>query len=342
MTFRFGRRAPKNAPAIPFSALAAVLPPFPDTYDSISGWTGWNILGNDTFGDCVAVTWATERRILTGQAEYPSLSQVIEFYKTQNPGFPNQDNGMDIQTALEYLHTTGGPDGVKAVAFAKVDHTNLNEVKAALATFKCVWFGANVTGDNQREFPNVPWSRSGTVEGGHSFTGTGYDAMTFKMETWAAEGSLRDDYVALGSNFGPGIEEAWVVIWPEHLEGLDDSARQALAVAYKEVTGKDIVFPPAPTPAPVPEPTPAPVPDPVPVPEPTPAPVPDPTPAPVPDPTPAPTPAPVPDPTPAPVPAPTPAPVPIPTPVADITELVLLFRHFIHRFESWLQAHDLG
>lgn len=271
MANRFGRRSPKNSPALKFAALREVLPAFPETYDSVAGWSGWNILGNDRYGDCVSVSWATERRILTNQGEYPSLDQVIEFYKTQNPGFPAEDNGMDIQTALEYLVNVGGPDGVKAVAFAKVDHTNLDELKAALATFRCVWLGVNVTNVNQQQFPADPWTRAGSVEGGHSIIGTGYNQSTVKMETWAAEGSLAEDYVVSGGPNGAGVEEAWVVIWPEHIAGLDDSAKQALADAYKEITGKDIVFPAPPAPAPVPEPAPAP------------APIPDPTPTPEPD-----------------------------------------------------------
>lgn len=269
MPYRFGRRAPKNAPALLFSTLRAsgTLPEFPDTYDSITGWNGWDILGNDQYGDCVAVSWATERRILTDKGEYPDLDQVITFYKTQNPGFPSEDNGMDIQTALETLVKDGGPDGTKAVAFAKVDHTDLDEVKAALANFKTLWLGVNVTDRNQEQFPNEPWTRSGTVEGGHSVVGTGYDASVIKMETWGSEAALADGYVTGGSARGAGLEEAWVVIWPEHLDGLSTEALDALATAYTEVTGKDIVFPDVPTPDPTPTPAPTPTPDPTPDPE---------------------------------------------------------------------------
>jgi hypothetical protein len=301
MALRYGRRSPKNAPALQFAALREVLPAFPDTYDSVFGWDGWDILGNDQFGDCVAVSWATERRILTGKDEYPPLDQVLAFYKTQNPNFPAEDNGMDIQTALERLVKVGGPDGVKAIAFAKVDHTNLDEVKAALATFRCIWLGVNVTDTNQQQFPSQPWTRTGNVEGGHSIISTGYDQSVIKMETWAAEGSLADDYVTEGNGSGAGVEEAWVVIWPEHLTGLDDSAKQALATAYKEITGKDISFQPTPSPAPAPEPVPSPEPSPEPAPVPSPGPDVDP----------------------------------------EVAELVQIFKHFVNRFERWLTNHHL-
>ena len=50
------------------------------------------MLGNDQYGDCVAVTWANLRRLvtalLTGNPVYPDLAQVEALYKTQNPEFP--------------------------------------------------------------------------------------------------------------------------------------------------------------------------------------------------------------------------------------------------------------
>ena len=44
------------------------------------------------------------------------MASAEALYKTQNPDFPDEDNGMDIQTCLEYLVKHGGPDGVKALA----------------------------------------------------------------------------------------------------------------------------------------------------------------------------------------------------------------------------------
>ena len=117
------------------------------------------MLGNDQYGDCVAVTWSNIRRLVTAvlsTEKYPPLAEVYAFYATQNPGFPQQDNGMDIQTALEYLVKTGGPDGVKAVGFAKVDYTNADEVKAAIAIFGSVWTGINVQEAQQAQFSCGP------------------------------------------------------------------------------------------------------------------------------------------------------------------------------------------
>jgi hypothetical protein len=287
---KYGRRTPKGAPALMLGRLlTGVVPPVPDREDYIAAvGGGWKMLGNgpdpenaangvpaDGAGDCVSVTWATERRLMTailaGAEEYPSLAQVVQFYKTQNPGFPGQDDGMDIQTALEDLEKSGGPDGVVAVAFAKVDHTNEAEVDAAIAIFGAVWCGVNVQDANQDEFSDSqPWDhvKGSPVDGGHSFMAGGYGtggigALSGKtrFETWAAETSMTAAFLA------QSVEEMWVVIWPEHfgskafLAGVD---LDQLAADYQEITGKTIVVPePSPVPVPVP-PSPVPTPDPTP------------------------------------------------------------------------------
>lgn len=279
----YGRRAPKNTPAIRFADVlhTTVIPPHPSSEDYLTRLSNWQMLGNDSAGDCVAVTWANMRRLVTAflsVEDYPSQDEVWAIYRTQNPDFDSDgsadaggpgsqaDGGMDIQTLLEYLVNTGGPDGVKAVAFAKVDHTNTAEFEAALAIFGGVWVGVNVSSENQQEFADgQPWDAVGAVEGGHSVLSGGYTP-DVKFITWGAETSFTPPFVQ------QRMEEAWVVIWPEHLgtvefeAGVDGSA---LAAAYQELTGKALPLPPAPTPVP---PIPSPSPEPTPQPSPSPSP----------------------------------------------------------------------
>lgn len=280
-----GRRPAKNAPALELSRLlTGTVPAHPASADYLAALNGgWQMLDNDRYGTCVAVTWANIRRLvtttLTDTPAYPSLDEVIALYKTQNPGFPAEDNGMDVQTVLELLASQGGPDGVKAVAFAKVDYSNPDEVKAAIAVFGYVWTGVVVSEANQQEFAaGQPWDwdPSSPVDGGHSIITGGYGAPGYgalggdeRFITWAAETSFTD---AFWSN---SVQECWVVIWPEHLgtrefmEGVD---LEALAADYKAITGKELPIPAPPVP-PGPQPTPTPPgPPPLPVP---PAPAPD-------------------------------------------------------------------
>lgn len=285
---RYGRRAPKNAPALRLGDIlrqGAVIPPHPSVEDYLARLLHWLMLGNDRAGNCVAVTWANFRRFLTallgGTEHYPSLDQVWALYETQNPGFdPNGsadangpgssfDNGMDIQTVLEYLVKHGGPDGVKAIAFAKVDYANTAEFEAALAIFGGVWVGINVSADNQTEFANgQPWAAVGAVEGGHSVLSGGYTP-NVRFITWGEEAEFTPAFVQ------QRMEEAWIVVWPEHVGTAQFEAgvdRAAFVAAYFALTGQPLVLNPSP---PIP-PTPAPVP---PSPTPTPSPTPRPTPA---------------------------------------------------------------
>ena len=265
MPYKYGRRPPKNAPALEFrSFLASAAPAFPPREDYLAKLSNWQMLGNDVAGDCNAVTWANMRRLVTATLtteNYPSQAQVWQFYQTQNPGFdPNgtsdtdgpgsqYDQGMDIQTGLEYLHTNGGPDGVKAVAFAKVDHTNLDQVKAALAIFGGLWLGVQVLAANQQEFgKGRAWTDvvGSPIDGGHAILGGGYTFSDIKFITWAKETEFAKSFwngVVQGT---PLVEEAWVVIWPEHLgtmafeQGIDQAQ---LAADYQALTGQPLVLP---------------------------------------------------------------------------------------------------
>jgi hypothetical protein len=266
---KYGRRAPKRAAALQLKDyLTGVVPPVPAGEDYLAELNGgWQMLGNDTYGDCVAVTWANVRRLVTTQLtatpSYPSMDEVAAVYKTQNPGFPAEDNGMDIQTLLEYLVATGGPDGVKAAGFASVDPGNPAEVRAAIALFGYVWTGITVLEQNMSEFSSgQPWdySAGSPVDGGHSVVtggyglpGTGPLGGDERFITWAAETSFTDSF------WQHEVEEAWVVIWPEHLgseEFLAGVNMAQLAADYQEITGKPFpvaVTPPKPAPpAPVP------------------------------------------------------------------------------------------
>jgi hypothetical protein len=264
MAHKYGRRPPKNAPALRFSSfLQGGIPEHPRSVDWLANLPGWQILGNDRVGDCNSVTWANMRRLISGTLtteNYPSQDQVWQFYQTQNPGFDpngspstngpgsNADQGMVIQTGLEYLHATGGPDGVKAVAFAKVDQTQMAEVKAALAIFGGLWLGINVLQANQQEFANgKAWTDvlGSPIEGGHAILGGGYSS-DIKFITWAKETEFAGSFWNGVVQGNPLVEEAWVAIWPEHLgtKGFEQGVDQPqLAAAYQALTGSTLPIP---------------------------------------------------------------------------------------------------
>jgi hypothetical protein len=264
LPYKYGRRAPKNAPALKFrSFLASTAPAYPPHEDYLGKLTGWQMLGNDVAGDCNAVTWANMRRLVTATLtteNYPTQDQVWQFYETQNPKFnptgtketdgpeSQYDQGMDVQTGLEYLHANGGPDGVKAVAFAQVDHANLGEVKAALAIFGGLWLGIEVLDANQDEFgKGEAWTnvKGSPIDGGHAILGGGYTTSDIKFITWAKETEFAKSFWNGQVQGGPLVQEAWVVIWPEHLgtTGFEQGIDQAkLAADYQALTGQPLTL----------------------------------------------------------------------------------------------------
>lgn len=217
---------------------------------------GLKMLGNDQYGDCVAVTVANLIYMITGTL--PLLDAVYEFYKSQNPGFPNEDNGMVIQTALEYLVKTGMrmPDGTykKAVFFASVNHANQDEVEEMLALFGMGAYGIVVSTDNETEFDSGRvWTYvSGDDElGGHAVAGGGYvvDPLLRHFATWGQETSWN-----LTFDTSPRVDELWIVLFEEHVNGkvyVPGVVMADVAAEFQRVTGKP--FPgagPSPTPTP--------------------------------------------------------------------------------------------
>jgi hypothetical protein len=260
----YGKRTPKRHPAVQFaSVFTGVIPNMPSSrpgVDHLQPFTAWQMLGNDRAADCVSVMWANTRRVVSttiGTAEYPTQDMVWAFYRTQNPGFnPNgdpsvdgpgssADQGMDIQTACEDLHKNGGPDGTKMVGFAQVDHTSLQEVKAAIALAGAVFVGTQVNANNEAEFSaSEPWTydRNSPNVGGHGictagygYGGTGLEGRDFKFVTWAEETSFSDGLLL------NQVDEVWLPIWPEHMQHgpfLEGVSMSQFAADYQTITGR--------------------------------------------------------------------------------------------------------
>jgi hypothetical protein len=260
-----GRRPPKNAPALLLkSLLTGVIPAHPITADHF-GKLSFGLYGNDRYGVCGPTSVANLIRLITGGllgAEIqPSQEDVFDLYRrsgnpTFNPVTDAGDQGVDMQTMLEELLKNGIGDGkggkVKPVAFAKVDVNSDPELEAAVAIFGGVLWGVNLETAQEAQTNATPpkWDFKKSGEwGGHAVLDGAYE--TGQLEDVISWALRVETTAAFRSN---QLEEAWVVIFPWHLEhpafqaGVDVAA---LAVAYKALTGKELVIP-APTPVPVP------------------------------------------------------------------------------------------
>ena len=250
---KYGRRAPSGKPAMMLGPLlTGTAPAHPVEVDYDAKFTGWNMLDNDIYGDCVAVAIANNRAettaVLTGAADYPPLADVLAFYTLQNPGFPNQDEGMDIRTALGQLCTVG-IGGRKALAFAKVDHRNHDELEAAIAIFGSVVVGVDVQQAQEEQFDaGQAWDYvAGSPDvGGHGMHCGGYGGKMIdelRLVTWASAIKSTVNWLI------HQLDEAYVIIWPEtakspaFLAGVDQTEA---AAAYEQITGQAGPVPPPP------------------------------------------------------------------------------------------------
>lgn len=263
-----GRRAPKNAPALRLAhVLTGAVPVHPVSVDHFSEVVDWGLYSNDRYGVCGPTSVANQRKLitryLTGVESSPSQDDVFDLYRRSgNPQFDPatgaDDNGVDMQSMCEAL-VSGGIGGVKALGFAKVDVSNLDEVRAAIAIFGSLLLGVNLetaqqvqTGRGLWDYaPSSEWGGHAVLAGRYTSAKTGGDLAVI---TWA-------DVVGLTDLFEQHqVEEAWVVVWPEHLGTAEFQAGvdvAALASDYLALTGRPfpaVVPPPAPGPQPAPSP----------------------------------------------------------------------------------------
>lgn len=277
---RLGRRQPSNKPALRLANfLTGQIPAHSDAVDHFSLVRDWGLYKNDEFGVCGPTSAANSRKLitkyLTGNEQSPTQDDVFDLYRRSgNPNFDPRtdadDNGVDMQTMCEAL-VSGGIGGTKALGFAKVDVSDVEELEAAIDIFGFLLLGVDLDTAQQNQVgvwdyvPSPEW-------GGHAIL-TGRYAKSDQLEvvSWAELYGMTEPFMK------HQLGEAWAVIWPEHMtdngfrKGVD---LQAFASAYHDITGRPFPadIPPAPAPSPSPAPTPTPVP---PMPEPTPGPTPE-------------------------------------------------------------------
>ncbi|HXA62110.1 MAG TPA: hypothetical protein VNW94_23420 [Streptosporangiaceae bacterium] len=256
--FQLGRRPPKNAPALLLADfLTGQVPAHPVSADHFAKITDWGLWGNDTYGDCGPVSYGNLRKLislyLAGSEDDITQNDVFALYTLVNPTFdPNfpggpGDAGVDMQTMLE-LALQNGFAGRKPLGFAKVDISNLDEVRAAISIFGGVLLGVKLEVDQKTQTTaGGPWDFSQSPDwGGHAVLAGLYTSdptagqADVSVISWARMLGTTD---AFEQN---QLEEAWVVIFDEHLQhpafqqGVDLAA---LADAYRRLTGRDFPVP---------------------------------------------------------------------------------------------------
>jgi hypothetical protein len=273
ITFQGGRLPAE--PARPHLRLSRALtadlsaPPLSSDWLQPVPASNWGMLANDRYGNCTCAGVGHKRigdvYVNQGKALTVTDTDALALYSAVtgfNPDDPSTDQGAVCQDVLDYWRKHGFL-GEKVIAFAKVDLSNVTEVKQAIALFGQIYCGFNFPDTAMGQFNNgQPWGvvRGAKVEGGHCVTIGAYDATGLECVTWGAVQKLT--WAFLKKYF----DEAWVIIGPdfigsqgEDVQGLD---LYTLGQDYAALTGRANPIP-APTPTPAPEP-----PSPLPVPTP--------------------------------------------------------------------------
>jgi hypothetical protein len=245
--------------------LTGVTPAHPATVDhfGLIPPSRWGMLGNNQYGDCGPADVVHDRMLvakyLANADVFPSTSDTLDLYKRSgNPNFPADDNGVVMADMLSEVNKVGvGPAGgrTRCVAYAQVNVSDLDEVHAAIAIFGSLSVGADLQVAQQRQTDaGGPWDYSPSAEwGGHAFLVGKYTSDTtagrpdLSAISWGAPIGITDKF------WVQQVQEAWVIIWPEHLANrsfLDGVDQKALALDYKALTGRDLPVTPAPTPTP--------------------------------------------------------------------------------------------
>jgi hypothetical protein len=270
-TMRLGLRpADLSRPVLKFAQMrSGAVPAHPLTADHFTG-VAWGMYGNDQFSTCGPTTVANIRRAITrilgGTEIDPTVDDVFDLYRRSgNPSFDGKgggdDNGVVMAEMLAAL-LKGGIGGVKPVAYAQVNVKDLDEVRAAVSIFGALAMGSDLDVAQQKQTDAGLWDYVPRSQewGGHATPAFGYTSARtgrdFTIATWAKTIGVTDAF------WTRRVQEAWVIIWPEHLgtvqfqQGIDGNAANA---AYTALTGGRGPFPT--TPAPI-NPTPVPAVDP--------------------------------------------------------------------------------
>jgi hypothetical protein len=231
VTFRGGRLPAQ--PARPHLKYAAIMPAHrrpapPDASDWISTVPAdlWGMLGNDEWGDCawaglahdrIGDVWANQSRRLDVRVDdvLAAYSAVTGFDPDAGaPGANPTDRGTVLQDALKWWQRTGFL-GVKIAVYAKLDVSDLDEVKSAIDTFGQIYTGLNVPTTAMAQFDaGQPWDvvRGARTEGGHCVTVGAYDPTGLSAVTW---GKVQRMTWAFWRHY---FDEAWVTLSSDDID----------------------------------------------------------------------------------------------------------------------------
>lgn len=216
-------KARKDAVKLKF-ATYKTLPTYPKAETAVN--LNWQMLGNDTVGDCViagagheTMAWNNEAKktiTFTDKSILSDYSAITGY----NPNDPNSDQGTDMQVAASYRKKTGVVDanGVrhKVGAYVAITPGNTTEIKEAIYLFGAVGIGIQFPASAMTQFnKGKNWTvvKGSKIEGGHYVPAIGYSSSYVYLVTW---GKL---IKASWGFINKYMDEGLVYLSPEFLTG---------------------------------------------------------------------------------------------------------------------------
>lgn len=219
------------------SVLAAPLPAAPREFGHGTMFKDWQMLGNDTVGDCAEAQAGHAEMLWTGlgnagrNAAKFTTGGIIGVYSAITgyvPGEPATDQGTSYVDLFNYWRTAGIPDAAskehKIDLAVRLDGSqggfDWDTFLRAVNVFKVVSVGTLIPQSAMRQFEaGEPWANVGdqTIEGGHAVPAVGSGNATDRVTvvTWGRRQVMMRDF------FEAYVDELWVPLSREALRPIE-------------------------------------------------------------------------------------------------------------------------
>jgi hypothetical protein len=217
-------------PVLMLRPTVAVLPAPPPEVHNLEKIEDPDMLGNNKYGDCVAVAIENDRRASRAAMGLPlnkmTAAQVVANYFKMTGG---PDSGLVEQLALEWAHRNGwGTD--KLLCFARVNIA-LTPIRQTVAEFCSGVFGVEI--DASETYPSSLWNADNSAyQGGHGVATGTYDQTYTVVRTWGYDARMTSSFVS------KKVGEFYVLVWDFQWNALTYERQTQLVADYEALTGK--------------------------------------------------------------------------------------------------------
>jgi hypothetical protein len=194
----------------------------------------WGMYGNNLAG-CCTFSAKAHRRMMetahTGTMVTPDPALVMDCYIAltgYDPATGANDTGCAMTDVLQYEQTTGIA-GNKILAWAQIDHTNIDKIKQAMYIFGAVDIGVQFPANAMAQFNGgLAWTAEdddGGIEGGHDVIVFGEGSVGASCVTWAMRQEFTWEW------FSKYCDEAYAVISQNWINAITKLAPNSLDMA---------------------------------------------------------------------------------------------------------------